>query len=258
MPPPDARPIGTPDQHERLGRLTADDFIRLAQEDGLSGNERSGFPDAFRQGRDGVLMADIRMKVPALDTPGATIVDIGLGCSDLAFALRRHCEADGRRLVAVDAPEVLAHHPPGPAFVPVPGRFPHADPRAVVGMQGAEGIIAYSVLQYLKDDESASEFVVAAAALLAPGGQLLIGDIPNRDMRSRFIDSAAGREYNRRLWGHDAPPPSVVQDDGPLTDAFLLDLVRQLRAQGVHAWLAPQSPALPMANRREDLIVHRP
>jgi len=99
---------------------------------------------------------------------------------------------------------------------------------------------------------------VAAAELLATGGQLLIGDIPNQNMRSRFIDSVAGHEYNRRLWGHDAPPPSVVQDDGPLTDELLLDLVRQLRAQGLHAWLAPQSPTLPMANRREDLIVRRP
>jgi hypothetical protein len=37
-----------------------------------------------------------------------------------------------------------------------------------------------------------------------------------------------------------------------------LALLARARDAGFHAWVMPQPPALPMANRREDLVFERP
>ena len=66
--------------------------------------------------------------------------------------------------------------------------------------------------------------------------------------------------FHQSFTGTAEPP--VVQhqaiETGFLDDAVLLALVMRARAAGFHAWLVPQDPQLPMANRREDLLVERP
>ncbi len=255
---PSNPPEGTPADRERFAGLTVEDFRRLATAEGLSPNERAGFPDAFRSGRDDAILRDMRTKVPALGQRARTIVDIGTGCSDLAVSLVADCEAHRHRIVLVDVPEVLAHHRPRPGLLPIPGSFPEvADAvRAAVGPQGADGVIAYSVLQYTGSEMA--DFVIAAATLLSPGGRCLIGDIPNSDMRERFVNSDRGREYASRVWGCEEPQPMTRKTDDEPTDARLFAVLSTLRQSGFHAWVTPQDRALPMANRREDLLIERP
>ena len=58
-------------------------------------------------------------------------------------------------------------------------------------------ILIYSVLHCLSDHAEAIQFVDRACDLLAPGGRMLIGDIPNADRKARFSSSAAGQAFER-------------------------------------------------------------
>ena len=244
--------------HERFGDLTYEDFRRLAADERLTPAERAGFPEALRAGAEDLILADVAGKLTALDGPPATVVEIGPGTSDLPRALARRCGDRGHRLVLVDAPEVLAQHERTDGTVHVPGRFPAETADALAELHGqASAVLVYSVLQYVAD---AFGFLDAAAALLAPGGRLLLGDLPNASMRNRFLASAAGAAHHRALTGRDEDPDVRFNAPvpGQLDDAMVLGLAARARAAGLHAWILPQDPRLPMANRREDLLVERP
>jgi hypothetical protein len=43
-----------------------------------------------------------------------------------------------------------------------------------------------------------------------------------------------------------------------IDDAVVMSLIQRARAQGFDAYVLPQSQALPMANRREDILIVRP
>jgi hypothetical protein len=49
-----------------------------------------------------------------------------------------------------------------------------------------------------------------------------------------------------------------VPEPGKLDDAVVLGIVARCRAAGFDAYLMPQPPVLPMANRREDILIVRP
>jgi hypothetical protein len=49
-----------------------------------------------------------------------------------------------------------------------------------------------------------------------------------------------------------------VLERGKIDDAVLLGLVARYRAAGCHAYLLPQAAELPMANRREDMLIVSP
>jgi hypothetical protein len=80
-------------------------------------------------------------------------------------------------------------------------------------------------------------------------------------MRRRFLASAAGIAHHRRYVGDAAAMPTLGFNRlqrGELDDALALALVSRARAAGFHGWIVPQDPGLPMANRREDVLVERP
>jgi hypothetical protein len=246
--------------HERFAGLTYDSFREMANDPSLSAHERSGFPDAYREGAEVAILADVEAKVPQLTQQGGTVVDIGCGAGPLAQELRERCATREQELILVDSDEVLAHHPDGPGIWKAPGRFPHV-PRLLESRGGrCQVVLAYSVVQYAFADTSVFAFVDAALELLAPGGRLLVGDVPNASMRRRFLVSDAGRAHHREYTGRDEDP--AVQwpqlPVGELDDAAVLALVARSRDAGFHAWIVPQSGALPLANRREDLLVERP
>ena len=252
-------PEPTPD-HVRFGGLTFDDFRAMATDDALSPHERVGFPDAYRDGAEAAILADIRAKLPALDDRGRTVLDIGPGCAGLPRMLRDLCRAREHRLVFVDSAEMLDHHADGPGLRKVAARFPDCAP-LLQELEGAvDAIVVYSVLQYALTDASPFDFVDAALGLLAPGGRLLVADLPNASMRNRFLASAAGRAHHRaHIDPHGEPVVTFNRlERGELDDALVLGLAARARSAGFHAWIVPQPPELPMANRREDLLIHRP
>lgn len=256
-PPP---PVGSPADHERFGRLTFDDFRRLARDETLSEHERIGFPGAYRRGHEAAIAADIEAKLPALLEQGRTVVDIGPGASELPRLIERRCAAHGHRLIMVDSAEMLAHHPDAPHLTKVAARFPDCEPLLAEQRGTVDAVLAYSVLHYAFADASVFAFLDAVLGLLAPGGAALIGDIPNASMRRRFLASAAGAQHHRAYSGRDEDPTVRFNepDPGQIDDAVVIALASRARAAGFHAWIVAQAPHLPLANRREDLLIARP
>jgi Methyltransferase domain len=246
--------------YERFGKLDYEDFQRMAADPSLSPHERSGFPDGVREGAETAILADIVAKLPALSRRDATVVDIGCGANPLTDALLELCGTLGHQLTLVDSPEVLVHHRENETTSLAAGRFPDMPELLEKLHARCDAVIAYSVLQYTFLEGGVHAFVDAAVGLLAPGGRLLLGDVPNASMRRRFLASEAGRAHHRAYTGRDEDPPLQWPNlpIGEIDDAVIFGLLGRARDAGYHAWLVPQEPRLPMANRREDLICERP
>jgi SAM-dependent methyltransferase len=252
--------VSASSSHEQFRDLDFDAFQRMADDTSLSPHERSGFPDELRDGAESVILADIVAKLPALAENRATVIDIGCGANPLTDLLIDLCERSEHRLTLVDGPEVLSHHRASPTVSLVAGRFPDT-PSVLADLEGrCDAVIAYSVLQYAFTDMGVHDFVDPALKLLAPGGRLLLGDVPNASMRRRFLASDTGREHHRTYVGRDEDPPVAwpTLPIGEIDDAVIFGLLARARDAGFHAWLVPQDADLPMANRREDLICERP
>jgi hypothetical protein len=149
--------------------------------------------------------------------------------------------------------------PDQPHINKVPGPFPEClRTRSELGQ--FDTILAYSVLQYVFVEGNVFAFVDAAIQLLGEAGELLIGDIPNATMRKRFLASPRGKEHHQRHYP-DRPLPTLTKDSpepGNIDDAVILGIVARIRAAGLHAYIVPQAWHLPMANRREDILIRRP
>ncbi len=242
---------------DRFRNLTFEGFRLLATDSSLSIYEKIGFPDSYRKGLEPAIFADIRAKARNLDERGKAVLDVGPGCSELPKLEIEHCRAQGHALTFVDSQEMLNLTPDQPFLTKVPGRFPEA---AAHLQSKFDVVLAYSVLHYVFVDGSCFDFVDRALALLKPAGELLIGDVPNVSMRKRFLSSDAGREFHRKFMGTSEPPKIEygVLEPGQIDDAAVLAILHRCRASGFDAYVLPQAPGLPMANRREDILVRRP
>ncbi len=244
-------------------QLDYEGFRALAQDTRLSAHEKIGFPPAYREGFDDAILADIVGKLPMLvEAERQTVIDIGPGCATLPRRLIDLCRDRGHTLVLVDSPEMLALLPDAPGVTrKCAGLFPH-NTTEVAGSAGAlaDALLCYSVLHYIHLDASSLDFIDATASLLAPGGRALIGDIPNLSKRRRFFATERGQAFHRAFTGSNEPY-DVAQDapaPGRIDDAVLASLIARAQAAGCDAYLMPQGPALPMANRRDDLLIVRP
>jgi 2-polyprenyl-3-methyl-5-hydroxy-6-metoxy-1,4-benzoquinol methylase len=235
------------------------EFAVRAKDPQLSRYAKIGFPDEYRAGKAPEILADIIGKLTNLRKPNQSILDVGAGCSDLPERLADHCESAGSKLVLVDSQEMLGQLGTWPHVSKIPGQFPDCLEAVQAASRSYEAILVYSVVQYVFTEGNFWNFVDALAGLLAPGGQLLIGDIPNSSMRKRFLSSEVGRAYHAAHFGAAALPDVDFNrlDPGSIDDAVLLGCVARLRAAGFDAFIVPQRPELPMANRREDILVHR-
>jgi len=83
--------------------------------------------------------------------------------------------------------------------------------------------------------------------------------VPNHSRLRRFLATGAGRAFHRAYMRTDEDPAVAAFEaaTGRIDDGVLLGLVARLRGAGLDAFLLPQDPALPLANRREDLLVGR-
>jgi hypothetical protein len=235
-------------------------FARLATDDSLSKYEKIGFPDSYRAGFEEKIFADICAKLPSLNARGLTVMDIGPGCSDLANMLIELCRAQGHRLCLVDSAEMLAQLPDASFIEKRPGMFPKCGDTLLDLMGRVSVILSYSVLHYVFVDANVFDFVDVGLELLAPGGEFLIGDIPNVSKRVRFFSTEAGVAYHRKFTGTNSLPKvdHNVTVRGALDDAVIMGLIARARAAGTDAYLVPQHPYLPMANRREDILIRKP
>ena len=243
--------------------LDYEGFRKLATDARLSAHEKIGFPNAYREGFEEAIWADILGKLPKLATSeGATVVDIGPGCAGLPRLLIDLCRERRHRLVLVDSPEMLAQLPDveGVTFKR-PGLFPrNVDHVAEAVGVGADTLLCYSVLHYIYVDSNLFDFIDAVVTILAPEGRALIGDIPNHSKRRRFFATERGQAFHRAFTGSDQPYRLAydVPVRGKIDDAVLSGLMHRAQAAGCDAYLLPQDTALPMANRRDDMLLVRP
>jgi hypothetical protein len=247
--------------YKRFDNLTFEDFRRLASDSALSAHEKVGFPNSYREGREAAIFGDVCRKLPNLQGSFKTVLEIGPGCSQLPAMLAMLCENNRNRLLFVDSAEMLALLPDGDHIAKYPGPFPAAmesDFASYVGK--VDAIIAYSVIQYVFQEGNLWDFMDRCLQLLSPSGEILFGDVPNATMRKRFMASEEGLQFHRAFAG-DSSVPEVTfgsLEPGMMDDSVVLALVSRARAQGFHAWILPQHESLPMANRREDIVIKRP
>jgi 2-polyprenyl-3-methyl-5-hydroxy-6-metoxy-1,4-benzoquinol methylase len=245
----------------RYAGLDFEGFKALARDPARSPHEKVGFPDSYRAGKAGVILKDITSKLTVLRSRAKSVLDIGPGCSDVATSFVALCAERGHRLTLIDSEEMLENLPDATHVEKVAGRFPDDCLDFIAARRGGfDAVLAYSVLHYVFVERDVFSFLDRALELLAPGGQLLIGDIPNQSMRKRFFSSAAGVRFHQRFTGTDESPrvEHLAVETGHLDDAVVLSLVMRARAAGFDAFVVPQGARLPMANRREDLLVSRP
>jgi cyclopropane fatty-acyl-phospholipid synthase-like methyltransferase len=248
------------DSVNRFANLGFEDFRKLAKDETLSKYERIGFPDDYRSGKEESIFQDILSKLTLLEETEKTILDIGPGCSDLPHMLIKHCESRQHSLILVDSPEMLEQIPDSPGIEKVAAFFPDC-PQLVETRSGAiDVILCYSVLHYVFVDTSIFRFLDTSLSLLAPGGQMLIGDIPNISKRKRFFSSDAGVRFHQEFM-HTTDIPEVrfnQIEQAQIDDSVVMAVLQRARQQGFDAYVLPQSSNLPMANRREDILIVRP
>jgi hypothetical protein len=240
----------------RFDGLTFDAFRRLALDSTLSDSERVGFPDALRAGTEARILESIADALGLDKARELVVVDIGCGCSLLVRGLIELCRDRGHELVLVDSDEMLSQLP-NTAARKVPGRFPDMAAQLDGYLGRADAVVVYSVLHHVFIEASVFEFVDAALSLLAPSGVMLIGDIPNVSKRTRFFSSEAGAAFHRAFMSTDLDIEINAFERGKIDDAVVLALVARARAQGFDAYIIPQPDDLPLANRREDILMRR-
>jgi cyclopropane fatty-acyl-phospholipid synthase-like methyltransferase len=240
--------------------MSYDDFRRMAADDLLSANEKIGFPDAYRNGFEEAIFSDIVRKLPMLDAHGKTVLDIGPGCSGLPRMLIAQSARQRHSLVLVDSAEMLAHLPDGEGVRKVAGFYPDCEDALDACKGKFDAILCYSVFHYVFAEANLWRFIDYSLELLAPGGRMLIGDIPNVSKRKRFFASDTGARFHQSFT-NTADVPAVdfrAIETNRVDDAVILGVLMRVRAQGCDAYWLPQSPDLPMANRREDVLIIRP
>lgn len=238
-------------------------FRELARNPNLDIHGKIGFPTAYREGYEPAILADILAKLPMLaQSEGKVVADIGPGCANLPRMIIDLCAQRGHRLILMDSEEMLALLPDVDGVtVKVPSAFP-AGRQALQALapEGVDGFICYSVLHYMFVETNVFDVVDATVAALAPGGRALFGDIPNTSKRRRFFASEAGKAFHRAYTGRDEDPAPGFNEPAPgkIDDAVLQAMMQRAQAAGCDAYLLPQPADLPMANRRDDLLIARP
>jgi len=237
-----------------------DEFRVRAANDALSANQKAGFPDEYRAGRSDVILLDITNKLPVLATTGTRLLDIGVGCGELAHRLIAITAQRAQSLTLIDSAEMLTLLPNAPHVRKVVGPFPACMQECGDTLVHFDAILSYSVAQYIFKEGNLFDFVDKAVGLLSETGALLIGDVPNVSMRKRFLDSPSGKAHHAANYpGRGEPAVRFnTQEFGQIDDAVVLGLVARARASGLQAFVVPQAPNLPMASRREDILIRRP
>lgn len=244
-----------------FSKLNFDDFRELAKDSSLSRHEKVGFPDDYRDGKEEAIFLDVRTKLPNLSLSRKTVLEIGPGCSKLPLMLSDMCSKNSSNLIFVDSGEMLAHLPNEPHISKFEGAFPDAISNEFEKFTGTiDVIIAYSVIQYVFTGGNLWDFIDRCLLLLSDGGEILFGDIPNISMRKRFFSSEAGSISHRNFTGSTERPEVIFNnlEIGQMDDSVVLAILARARSQGFHAWAVPQSHSLPMANRREDILIRKP
>ena len=124
-------------------------------------------------------------------------------------------------------------------------------------------ILTYSVIQYLSGIEEVKLFCKKAISLLKPGGLMLIGDVPNVDLKNRFLSSKNGQKFldkwKKNSFSNDNDKfASELSEDKKVfipCDKNINELISFLNKLGVSVYILPQPKNLPFGHTRHDLLL---
>lgn len=244
---------------KRVDKLTFEQFKEFAKDTTLSSHEKIGFPDSYRSGYTDAIFNDIVSKLPAINQHNKKIADIGCGCDELAHLVMKRCEDNENDLYMLDSEEMLSLLQDSTNACKIVGKFPDELEDFIVQHRNMfDAVLVYSVLHYVTIEDSVFNFIDRAVELLAPGGRLLLGDLPNRTKRKRFFLSPEGIKTHQEYTGDPNAIPNVDLFEieyGKLDDAIIFAIMQRYRNHGMETYLLPQADDLPMANRREDILI---
>jgi hypothetical protein len=188
------------------------------------------------------------------------VLDVGPGCSDLPHMIINLCRDRGHKLLLVDSEEMLAHLPDDDFIQKFPAYYPQVDPLFQEYASKVDVLLTYSVLQMVFVEGNFWGFLDRSLELLAEGGEMLIGDLPNASKRRRFFSSSNGIKFHQQFMNTQGLPEVRFNtvERHQIDDSVILALISRARNQGFDAYVLPQHPDLPFANRREDVLIRRP
>jgi hypothetical protein len=246
-------------QYQRFEHLNFDDFRKMATDTSLSCYEKIGFPNSYRQGKEGIIFEDILSKLSLLTEDNQVVLDIGPGCSELPHMLIELCRAKNHQLIFIDSEEMLSQLPDETFIEKINGYYPNC--LDIDKYKNKINIVlGYSILHYIFIESSIHNFLDTSLSLIAEGGQILIGDIPNVSKRKRFFSSQNGIK-SHQLFTSSSEIPDVKFNEidfDKIDDSVIISLIARARNQGFDAYTLPQHDKLPMSNRREDILIIRP
>ncbi len=247
-------------EYKRFSNLLFDDFRRMAKDASLSRYEKIGFPNSYREGKEHLIFEDIIAKLSLLSAKNKVVLDVGPGCAELPTMLIDLCRRNEHTLILVDSEEMLSHLPEEPFIKKITCYYPYCQGLFEKYLGKIDVILVYSVLHYIFIESNVWDFLDSSLKLMSDGAEMLIGDIPNISKRKRFFSSSKGIKFHQDFTGTEETPEVVFNtiEHHRIDDSVVLSLVNRARNQGFDAYLLPQRKDLPMANRREDILITKP
>lgn len=198
-------------------------------------------------------------------SPDDDVLDIGCGAGNLlipiSFFVHSITGVDHSNLLAQIKKRVPLDHD---TITLVPGDF------STTKVPGTfSRILIYSVIHYLRDEEEMLAFIRKAATLLRPGGKMIIGDIPNKDMKTRFLSSEKGKafalKWQKKIAQENKKNSAVQSSFAPLEnvplvaidDMLIEKILKMLNRLSLHARRVAEPETLAFCFTREDIIVER-
>ena len=193
------------------------------------------------------------------------LLEIGCGAGGLLIPLSAHV-SDGTGVDHPNLLDLMSQRAGYSNIHAVPGNF------LDVELDGPfDKILIYSVLHCLEDLDQLHRFMDKALALLKPGGRMLLGDIPNRDLKKRFLASESGKQFEA-AWRQAMETSGEISSDAhqflaenaatlrtlSFDDNSIAHLVSWLRGRGTNAYWVRQPVDLPFGHTREDVVVLKP
>lgn len=234
-------------------------FSSLATNSLLTKYQKIDFPNSYREGYENLIFDDIRKKLFNLNELHQLILDIGPGCTDLPRLLINLSEQRGHTLNLIDSHEMLSLLPDSAAVNKISAKFPNCEAFLRENRGKINVILCYSVFQYILLEKNVEDILDILISLLAPGGQLLIGDIPNASKKARFLQSSAGVSFINTNHSSDVDAPIVSRIKFKhIDDDIIFRILSFSRSRNMESYLLGQDPTLPMHSRREDVLVVAP
>ena len=240
--------------------LNYDSFKKLANDKSLTSYEKIGFPEEYRKNKENFILEDIINKCSLFASKNKSVLDIGCGCSPLTKVIIDYCVSKNHKLALNDSEEMLSLIENG-NYEKISGFYPSIQNEILkYEPKGFDVILCYSVFHYIIFDSNMWDFLDSSISILKNGGQMLIGDIPNLSKRKRFFSSENGIKFHQDFMKTKDKPIVEYNKVEPkeLDDSILDAIVQRARNCGCDAYILPQNKNLPMANRRDDILILKP